>query len=147
MGAGVGRARIAGCDSPTSSADRVAKLGRSIFLNPSCPPTPPGAEHVTKPEPVRALSGPTTRPTKGVDILCPPKEANLAISSPQHAAKRSTARGQMAYRREPAPPLVRFSMLTGRAIDLPAVPSPGRRAFEGVPVASDPAEGWITGLE
>ena len=32
------------------SADREAKLGRSIPLNPSCPPTSPGVEHAKKPE-------------------------------------------------------------------------------------------------
>jgi hypothetical protein len=34
----------------TPSADRVAKLGRPILLNPSCPPTPLGVEHAKKPD-------------------------------------------------------------------------------------------------
>ena len=52
-----------GSDEPASlvataellQADRATKLGRSILPNPSCPPTPSGAEHAKKPEPIQAL--------------------------------------------------------------------------------------------
>src|SRR4029077_9390704 len=54
--------RVRGSDEPASlvataellQADRATKLGRSILPNPSCPPTPSGAEHAKKPEPIQA---------------------------------------------------------------------------------------------
>ena len=51
-------------DSAFAGLSHVAKLGRPILLNPSCPPTPPDVEHAKKHEPFRAQFPPDQRKTE-----------------------------------------------------------------------------------
>ena len=53
--------------APPIAADREAKLGRSIPLNPSCQPVPSGTEHAKKPEPFQALPHNAAAKKNGVD--------------------------------------------------------------------------------
>ena len=50
------RLRELGMTVRVFEADRAAELGRLILPNPSCPPTPSGAEHAKKPELIQVLT-------------------------------------------------------------------------------------------